>query len=115
MQFLETNWAYAIILITSLLGLMLCDKHWKLIAWRNKAAKKATIATIAILVCFFLTWNAMSIILGIHYINPRFTLGINLITSNLPIEEILFLILLIYSVLIIDTAAKRYHASRHTL
>ncbi len=113
MQLLETQWAYAVILLVSIAGLTLCDHHWKLVAWRSIVAKKATLATIAVLVGFFLIWDIAGIILGIFYTNSRYTLGINLGTPNLPIEEVLFLILLVYSVLIIDAASKHYYDSRH--
>lgn len=113
MQLLETQWTYAAILLVSITGLALCDMRWKLVAWKNIATKKATLATIATLVGFFLIWDIAGIILGIFYTNPRYTLGINLATPNLPIEEVFFLILLVYSVLIIDAASKRYYTSRH--
>ena len=113
MQFLETQWTYAVILLVSLGGLALCDQRWKLVAWKSNAAKKATIATIAALVGFFLIWDIAGIILGIFYTNPRYTLGLNLVTPNLPIEEVFFLMLLVYSVLIVDAATKRYYTSRH--
>ena len=113
MQLLETQWTYAVILLVSIAGLILCDMRWKLVAWRNTPAKKATLATIATLVGFFLVWDIAGILLGIFYTNPRYTLGINLGTPNLPIEEVFFLMLLVYSVLIIDAASKRYYISRH--
>jgi lycopene cyclase domain-containing protein len=113
MQFLETSWTYAAILLVSIGGLMLCDRRWKLVAFRNKNAQKATLLTILVLLALFLAWDIAGILLGIFYTNPRYTLGLNIVTPNLPIEEVFFLILLIYSVLIIDAATKRHYIARH--
>ncbi|MDQ5943985.1 MAG: hypothetical protein QG658_51 [Patescibacteria group bacterium] len=113
MQLLETSWTYAAILAISIGGLTLCDWRWKLVAFRNNNAKKATIITILVLLALFLAWDIAGILLGIFYTNPRYTLGLNIITPNLPIEEVFFLILLIYSVLIIDATTKRYYIARH--
>ena len=49
----------------------------------------------------FLLWDICGIILGIFRANPQYTLGLNLITPNLPIEEVLFLTLLVYVTLIV--------------
>ncbi len=113
MQLLETNWTYALILVLSLTGLTLCDWRWKLVAFINVAARKATLMSIAVLVGFFIVWDVAGITLGIFYTNPRYTLGVNLLTANLPIEEVLFLILLSYSILIINAVAQRYYEARH--
>jgi lycopene cyclase domain-containing protein len=109
MHLLYTHWAYALILCISLAGLILIDRRWHLVVFRTgSAAKKATLMTLAITTGFFLIWDIAGICLGIFFTNPRYTLGINLLTPNLPIEEVLFLILLVYSILIINASTSRY-------
>lgn len=113
MHLLYTDWAYALILCISLTGLGLADRRWRLVAFRaGPAAKKATLMTLAVTIGFFLVWDIAGICLGIFYTNPRYTLGINLFTPNLPIEEVLFLALLVYSILIINASASRYEKAK---
>lgn len=115
MSWLYTHWAYIAILVVSLAGLSIADRRWKLVFFAPKAgARQATLATIGLLVGFFLIWDIVGILLGIFYTNPRFTLGINLLSPNLPIEEVLFLTLLVYSCLLIDIAARRWFNRRET-
>ncbi|MEI7819076.1 MAG: lycopene cyclase domain-containing protein [bacterium] len=101
MDWLYTNWAYSVIVLVSLVGLVLLDWRCKLILFRSNASFKAGLATVGCLVGFFLIWDIAGILLKIFYTNPRFTLGVNLGTPNLPIEEIMFLILLSYVMLLI--------------
>ncbi len=115
MQWLYTHWAYSLILVTSLTGLALADRRWKLVAWSQPpASRQATLATLGCLIGFFLLWDIAGILLGIFYTNPRYTLGINLVTQNLPIEEVFFLGLLIYSCLMIDAGVRRWFARRES-
>lgn len=109
MNLIYTHWAYGVILIISLSGLLLADLRWKLVAFSHASgAKPATLATIVSLVGFFLIWDIAGIKLKIFFTNPRYTLGLNLFSPDLPIEEVLFLSLLVYSCLIIDTVSRRY-------
>lgn len=115
MDWLHTHWAYSVILVLSLAGLSLADRRWRLVAFSTKSgARKATLATIGCMIAFFLIWDIAGIIFGIFYTNPRYTLGLNLFSPNLPIEEVLFLALLVYSCLILDAATFRYVARRQT-
>ena len=100
MSFLYTHYAYSLILLISLAGLAIVDWRWKLVASRGTTERQALMATILSLLGFFLVWDILGILLGIFFTSTRYTLGLNLVTPNLPIEEIGFLILLIYSVLI---------------
>lgn len=113
MGFLYSHWAYMLILCISLTGLVLTDIRWRLVAFgANPARKKATAMTLLITTGFFVAWDIAGILLGIFYTNTRYTLGINLFTPNLPIEEILFLILLVYSILIINASVERHNTSK---
>lgn len=108
-----SHWMYALILCVSLTGLVIIDRRWALVAFgKNPARRKATAMTLLITTGFFMVWDIAGILLGIFYTNTRFTLGINLFTPNLPIEEILFLILLTYSILIINASFKRHEMSK---
>lgn len=115
MNWLYSHWAYAAILLVSLSGLTLADYRWKLVYFSSRpGARQATLATLGLMVGFFLIWDIAGIILGIFYTNPRFTLGLNLTTPNLPIEEVGFLTLLVYSCLLADVWLRRVYDKRLT-
>jgi len=78
----------------------------------SSGAKHATITTLLIGVSFFLVWDIAGIMLGIFSTNPRYVFGLNFFTPNLPIEEVLFLTLLIYVSLISVVVAGRWQAKR---
>lgn len=73
---------------------------------------KATGATLGVLLGFFLLWDICGIILGIFRTNPTYTVGLNIFTPNLPLEEVLFLILLSYVTLLTYKASERLAAKR---
>lgn len=100
MTFLYTHYTYSLILLVSLGGLVVLDWRWKLLGGRGKSERQALRATLLCMVSFFLAWDIIGIILGIFFTNPRYTLGVNILTPNLPIEEVGFLILLVYSALL---------------
>lgn len=113
MPFLYTPWFYLVVLTVSLCGLWLCDRRWKLVAYQSSAAaKKATLQTILIGVSFFLVWDIGGIMLGVFSTNTDYTIGLNLITPNLPIEEVLFLTLLMYVSLLTVAASSRFISHR---
>lgn len=113
MDLLYSPYAYSLILVLSLFGLWLCDRRWHLVAYQpSSGAKHATVMTLIIGVGFFLVWDIAGIILGIFSTNPRYVLGLNIFTPNLPIEEVLFLTLLIYVSLISVVVASRWQAKR---
>lgn len=113
MNLLYSPYAYSLILLLSLFGLWLCDRRWHLVAYQpSSGAKHATIVTLLIGVSFFLIWDIAGIILGIFSTNPRYVLGLNILTPNLPIEEVLFLTLLIYVSLMSVVVAGRWQAKR---
>ncbi|MBP9827044.1 lycopene cyclase domain-containing protein [Candidatus Saccharibacteria bacterium] len=109
MNWLYSHWVYSAILSFSIMGLALADWRHHLVFWASKStAKRATLATLAVMVAFFLVWDIAGIILGIFFTNPRYTLGLNLVSPNLPIEEVGFLILLNYSILVLDEVWRRF-------
>lgn len=109
MDLFRSHWMYALILCVSLTGLVLIDRRWALVAFgKTPARKKATFMTLLITTGFFIIWDIAGILLGIFYTNTLYTLGINIFTPNLPIEEIIFLILLVYSVLIVGAGLDKY-------
>lgn len=102
-SWLYTSWAYLLILVISLSGLVALDRHWKLVYFAKSAhSRYATLATVATLGIFFVIWDITGILLGIFWTNPRYTIGLNLFTPNLPIEELLFLSLLVYVSLLVQ-------------
>jgi len=101
MQWLYTHWTYLTLTIVSLLCLALIDRRLKLLIWRSLTSRRATLAAIGSAVGFFLIWDIAGILLGIFNTNTRYTIGLNLFTPDLPIEEVFFLTLLSYSVLLL--------------
>lgn len=110
MDWLYTPWAYALILCVSLCGLATLDWRYRLLVWRNQASRKATAATLACVVTFFLVWDIAGIWLKIFSTNPRYVLGIYFFTPDLPLEEVMFLTLLTYVILIITRLVELYDA-----
>lgn len=94
---LTTQYSYALILVSSLLGLGLLD-------WRHKLAlfdaPRATALTIMLSVCFFLSWDVVGIHLRIFSTNQEYVSGLHLLSRDLPLEEVGFLVLLSYVVLL---------------
>lgn len=88
---------YVILLLLSLLGLAYGDRSKRLLLFRNPTQ---TLKMIGIGVGFFLTWDIVGLLLGVFATNQAYVTGLHIITPNLPIEEVLFLILLCYVTLI---------------
>lgn len=94
---LTTPYAYALILSVSLIGLALLD-------WRHKlalfVAPRATVITVFLTVSFFLCWDVIGILLRIFSTNQKYVSGLHMYSRDLPIEEVGFLIMLSYVVLL---------------
>ena len=110
MQWLYTPWAYALILAISLSGLALLDWRHGLLMWRSTSSRRAAFTTIGCLVLFFSIWDAAGIWLKIFYTNPRYVLGVYFFTPDFPLEEVLFLTLLSYVILLVSQIVGRYEA-----
>jgi lycopene cyclase domain-containing protein len=92
------NFLYLLILIFSLLGLFYVDYKYSL-AWFWDRRKTAIILLLNL--AFFLIWDIVNIGAGIIATNQDWVSGLHIITSNLPIEELLFLTLLGYQTLLL--------------
>lgn len=110
----HAHWMYLAILVVSLFGLGIADWRYGLVIFDSKKRPAKTsprllafISTLVVMLTLFLLWDICGIILGIFRTNPQYTLGLNLITPNLPIEEVLFLTLLVYVTLIVYKLAPR--------
>lgn len=97
MAILSWQYTYLLVLVFSLIGLGLADWRWRLVIFDNP---KAAIVTIVLLVGFFLAWDIVGLGLNIFSTNQNYVSGAYIATPNLPIEEVLFLTLLNYVVLI---------------
>lgn len=96
---------YLLALIISLTGLAFLD-------WRHKLAvfyrPKPALLIIGVGLAFLVVLDVIGISLGIFAHNPEFTSGLNLVTPDLPLEEFLLLILIMYTTLILS----RFHGLR---
>lgn len=97
------NYLYLAILFLGISGLVLIDYKAKLAFFDNPtAAAKSIVITMAVL----LFVDVIGVSWGIFATNQRFVSGINLANPNLPIEEIFFLFLLCYFVLLLANFLK---------
>mgnify|MGYP006352045355 CR=1 FL=1 len=106
-QLISQQYSYIVILIFSILGMCCADARYQLIFFDKP---KAAIITFGILLTFFLSWDIAGVALNIFHTNQRYVVGIGMnIRGNLdlPVEELLFLILLIYSTLILSQLLRR--------
>jgi lycopene cyclase domain-containing protein len=94
MMLLQLNYAYLAILIISLVGVGIADWRYKLVLFKSR---RAALKTWAALMVFFLLWDIAGILLGVFSTNQAYVIGVSLFTPNLPVEEVLFLTLLIYT------------------
>ena len=91
-------------LLVSLAGLATLDVRHRL-AFALSATRAAT--TIAIGVVFFLIWDISGIALGIFFRGQAKHLTGWQLAPELPVEELLFLILLCYTTLLVFTAVRK--------
>ena len=102
--------AYLAALLVSLAGLGFLD-------WRHRVAvfadARRTLATIGIGVAAFLAWDLAGVGLGIFFRgDSRYLTGIQ-VAPEVPLEELLFLTLLVYQTLLLWLALSRRVASRN--
>lgn len=85
--------AYISALIVSIFGMAMIDRRFKLAFFYDK---KRTLKTLSVAVCIFIIWDLAGITLGIfHKGDSPFSLPFTLL-PELPLEELLFLLLLCY-------------------
>jgi lycopene cyclase domain-containing protein len=96
--------AYLACLLISLAAMVLLDRRFALVFWRD--ARRAAI-TLAIGLVFFLAWDVAGIALGVFArgASPAMT-GIEL-APELPLEEVFFLLFLCYLTLVLIFGARR--------
>jgi lycopene cyclase domain-containing protein len=89
--------AYLIALVVSLAGLTAADYRWRLALFENS---KRTLATIGLGVASFLIWDLLGIGFGVFFEGRSpYLLGINVL-PQVPLEELFFLTLLCYTLLL---------------
>ena len=97
------SFLYLAALLVSITGLATLDFKFKLAI----AKSKKYLCLILIAVAFFLTWDLAGISAGIFFRGSAAHLTGILLSSELPLEEIFFLILLSYSALLLLKAFTR--------
>ena len=96
---------YLTALVVSLTGLGLLDYTHKLALFAGKIWQ--TMLTVAVGVAFFLIWDVAGIAAGVFFRGPGpYQTGI-LIGPELPLEEVFFLTLLCYVILLSYVAVER--------
>lgn len=94
-----SSYAYLICLFFGLSGLVFWDYLGTVAVFSNA---KATFKILAIAVGVFLVWDILGIALDIFHTNTAFVSGLHIVSPDLPIEELLFLLFLSYFVLLVD-------------
>jgi len=95
---------YLIALVISIAGIALLDRRHKLAFWVDA---KASTLSIAIGVAVFLVWDIVGIALGIFFRGNAPHLSGLLLAPELPLEELVFLILLCYNTLVVYRWVKK--------
>lgn len=101
---LSWPYTYLLILVLSLSGLGLADWRYKLVVFDNP---RAALMSITLLSGFFLCWDVVGLWLDTFSTNQAYVSGLYIVSPNLPIEEILFLVLLNYVTLICYQTFRR--------
>lgn len=95
---------YGASLLVSLGCLLLIDHRWKLAIFGQTGR---SFMTLGYGVLFFAMWDALGIAQNIFYTGSATVISRIFIVPNFPIEEILFLIVLVYTTLIIWRSLER--------
>jgi lycopene cyclase domain-containing protein len=95
---------YLAALILSLCGLAMLDWRFKLAYWENA---RATVLTLASSVAIFAVWDVAGIRLNIFlHGDSKYALPFTLV-SEFPVEEVFFLLLLVYVTLLLWRGSER--------
>lgn len=108
MERAQVSFLYLLGLVLGVLGLALLDYRHKLAFAKNARY----FCVILIAVAFFLTWDYAGISLGIFFRGETPLLSGLLISRELPLEEVFFLILLSYNALLLVKAFLRFDSKR---
>jgi len=104
------TFAYLTALVLSLVGLGLIDRRQQLALFAGEV--KRTLLTVAIGVGFFLYWDVVGIAQGVFFRGAGpYQTGV-LIGEELPLEEVFFLTLLCYVLLLSYLATVRWWDER---
>jgi lycopene cyclase domain-containing protein len=104
----QVSFLYLIGLLLAIAGLALLDYRHKLAFAKNARH----ICLILISLAFFLTWDYAGISLGIFFRGETQLLTGLLISEELPLEEVFFLILLSYNALLLLKFFTRLESKR---
>lgn len=99
-----TQLLYLAALCISLLGLGLLDWRYRVALWDQP---RRTALTLLLGVVLFVVWDAIGIGLGIFFRGDGPYMTGLLVAPELPIEELLFLTLLVYQTLLVWRALDR--------
>lgn len=91
------RYTYFLILLISILGLVCLDYRFGLALFLHRIA---TLKTLAIMIGGFLLIDIVGIAKSVFSTNSKYVVGLYIFSPNLPIEEVLFLLLLCYSTLL---------------
>lgn len=108
MERAQVSFLYLIGLLLAIAGLALLDYRHKLAFAKNARH----ICLILISLAFFLTWDYAGISLGIFFRGETQLLTGLLISEELPLEEVFFLILLSYNALLLLKFFTRLESKR---
>lgn len=93
------------LLVASIAGLAVADYRYKLAFWHDR---RRAIKTILEAGSVFVIWDILGIAMGIFFRgNSKLVLPFDIL-PEFPPEELLFIILLCYSVLVIYTGFKKW-------
>lgn len=98
------SWIYGAGLLVSLAGMVLLDRRFRLFFWKDP--RRAGIVLVAGVV-FFLLWDLAGIGLGVFFRGPSPLVTGLVIAPEVPVEEVLFLTLLSYTIMNVFAAVSR--------
>lgn len=97
-QVIHSHWFYSAVLAAAWSSLLVVDWHWRLVWWRYP---KAALLCMAALLPLFVIWDIAGIAGGVFFTNQHLVLGWHIVSPNFPLEELVFLGLLIDSSLVL--------------
>ncbi|WP_062290471.1 lycopene cyclase domain-containing protein [Demequina phytophila] len=104
-----TSFAYLGALLVSIAGLVLLDRRYRVAVFDRP---RPALLTVAIAVAFFLAWDAVGVGLGIFFIGDAPYLTGVLLAPEVPLEELFFLVLLVYQTLLLWRWLHRSHRAQ---
>lgn len=100
-------WTYTVALLVAITGMALLDYRYKLAWWKSR---RRTMVTLGVALSVFVAWDALGIALGIFiHGNSRWSLPFT-IAPQFPLEELLFLTLLIYCTLVTYNGIRQWRS-----